>query len=251
MCGVNKFRRRWGQVTCPKCPCCGQNGPGQANEVEDALHVSRCHDKRVAEHWSSQLDSLSTWMTTNLTCPSIASIIIHVLWEVRRPLQPLYLDPRFRPALSSQRMIGPQGLLEGRITTKFSELQQQHLRRLRSRRSVKKWAGSLSAQLILIRHSMWLHRNEIAHSEASAQNLRLSNQTNQGIRKQFALGMQDLPKHIRPQLRQGITAVLELSLQERREWLELVSRERKATVRALSSQRRLMREFLHKHNLSD
>ena len=95
---------------------------------------------------------------------------------------------------------------------------------------------------------MWLHRNEITHSDASAQNLRLSQQTDQGIRKQFALGMQDLPRHIRPQLRQGITAVLELTLQERKEWLDLVSRERKATVRALSSQRRVLREFLHNNN---
>ena len=95
ICGVNKFRHRWGQVSCPKCPCCGQTGPGDEAAVEDALHVPRCPDTRVAAHWQEQIDKFAQWMVQNDSHPTLQQVLLHIIWEVRQPPSEIRVPSRF------------------------------------------------------------------------------------------------------------------------------------------------------------
>ena len=91
---------------------------------------------------------------------------------------------------------------------------------------------------------MWIHRNSITHSEESAQNIQLSAQINDGIKEQFSLGIQDLPAHVRPLLKDGLKKVLRQNLLDRQDWLQLVRLERRHASRAAKRQRKRLRRFL-------
>ena len=111
------------------------------------------------------------------------------------------------------------------------------------RRQVNQWATGLAREIVLIGFQMWEHRNSIQHSEESHQNRQLSLTINEGIRSQFKMGIQDLPRKIQPMLHPGLTAVLEGSLIERQTWLNLVSQERTLCRRSLTPQRSTFRAY--------
>ena len=66
------------------------------------------------------------------------------------------------------------------------------------------------------------------------ENRRLSEVTNAGIKREFQLGPQDLPTNIRPLLHVGTEGVLQRSLAERVQWLDLVKAEREQNTDLLT-----------------
>ena len=109
---------------------------------------------------------------------------------VRDPSKPSeqLLSPSLRPAFRSQMLIGCQGLLEGRLSTHWAVLQQQHFHRIGSRRSSRLWASRLIQQLILIGFYMWEHRNSVRHSDDNVNYRERSRQVNERIHSQFDMG---------------------------------------------------------------
>ena len=149
-------------------------------------------------------------------------------------------------AFRSQRCIGCQGLLEGRLSSKWIPLQQSYLRSLHSRRSASLWASRMSQQLIQIGFSMWEHRNSIKHSDLSLQAQARIRQVDAAIHSQFDMGAADLPQDIRPLLSGDRRRVLRKSLADKEVWLDLLRSERRAQRRSLRSQRRILRAFLQR-----
>ena len=111
MCGVGKFLKIWGEENHSGCPLCGAN--------EDHLHVPRCPHPKAKNHWDHCIHHFAAWMDTQQTAPAIKQAILEILKEIRQPSRPV---PRLYPpavdsAFRSQRCIGCQGLLEGRLSS--------------------------------------------------------------------------------------------------------------------------------------
>ena len=239
MCGVGTFMKLWGYSSDDRCPLCAQ-------EEETASHVPRCTDERAATKWQHQMEVLDHWFASHRTSPQVAASLFQFLQEVRSPngVPPSTDDPRFQPAFASQNRIGSLVLLEGRLSQHWLPLQQAYFQEIGSPRSVHTWASQLISQLLLIGHSMWLHRNSVRHSDDGVQNRDLSRQINAGIIQQFELGKKDLPPTYHQYLRAGLHCVLARPLVSRREWLQLVSSKRTRTRRESTPQRGIMQRFI-------
>ena len=243
MCGVGRWLRRWKWSTHDKCPICGVPD-------ETAHHVPRCPDTRAAKAWAEQIDVLAAWLSSHKTDPELSRIILHFLDRIRSPTaRVIHVSQPYRAVLDSQLIIGPQGLLEGRLSRLFRPLQDQFYHRTGSSRSSTLWASRLSRALIGVGYGMWQHRNSVQHLDQSVDNKTLSAQVNEGILAQFAAGTDDLPIHLHSIIRAGPVPILEQSLLDRQEWLTMLRLERANRERTLTPQRRLIRSFLCSHNL--
>ena len=244
-CGVGRWLKRWDSSACDKCPMGCKKPPHEVEET--ALHVPRCTSASATMAWENQIELLDQWLGSNLTIPAVHRLILALLQEVRQPdsLEMERVPAHLLPAARSQRIIGPQGLLEGRLSRYWAPLQADYYQRIGSHRSSSLWASRLSQQLILIGHAMWTNRNSIRHSEESVQNQRLSLQVNNRILRQFRMGAQDLPPLVRPMLRVSVRSVLERPLHARQEWANYISDERRDYRRALNKQRHILRSFFH------
>ena len=123
MCGVGRWLRRWKWSTHDKCPICGVPD-------ETAHHVPRCPDTRAAKAWAEQIDVLAAWLSSHKTDPELSRIILHFLDRIRSPTaRVIHVSQPYRAVLDSQLIIGPQGLLEGRLSRLFRPLQDQFYHR--------------------------------------------------------------------------------------------------------------------------
>ncbi|CAJ1966203.1 unnamed protein product [Cylindrotheca closterium] len=239
MCGVGKFKVRWGSADSAGCPCCG--------EFEDHLHVPRCMAPLTSAEWDRRTATLDQWLDAQVTDPAIKHAILHLFQGVCDLLLPCsrLVPVRLRRAFLSQQHIGYQGLLEGRLSVQLAALQEQYLQSRWSQRSPTLWVSRLSHQLILLGFYMWEHRNLVQHSEDNGQLRERSRLVNDGIHSQFDMGPTDLPKVVQRMLAVKHGTVLNKPLVDREEWLKLVRMERKAYRRALAPQRRILHRFFH------
>ncbi|CAJ1963136.1 unnamed protein product [Cylindrotheca closterium] len=239
MCGVGKFKVRWGTADSAACPCHG--------EFEDHLHVPRCMAPSASAEWERRTATLDQWLDTQVTDPAIKHAILYLLQGVRDPSLPRsrLVPVRLRRAFLSQQRIGYQGLLEGRLSVQWAALQEQYLQSRGSQRSPTLWVSRLSHQLILLGFHMWEHRNSVQHSEDNVQLRERSRLVNDGIHSQFDMGPTDLPKVVQRMLAVKRRTVLNKPLVDREEWLKLVRMERTAYRRALAPQRRILHRFFH------
>ncbi|CAJ1938568.1 unnamed protein product [Cylindrotheca closterium] len=239
MCGVGKFKVRWGYDTSAACPCCG--------EFKDHLHVPRCRAPSASAEWDRQTVALDLWLDTQVTDPAIKHALLSLLKGVCDPSLPsIRMVPGgLSSAFRSQQRIGYQGLLEGRLSRQWAPLQEEYLQSRGSQRSPTLWASRLSHQLILLGFQLWEHRNSVQHSEDNVQLQERSQQVNDGIHNQFDMGPTDLPKVVQRMLSVKRRTVLNKPLVDREEWLKLVRMERTAYRRALAPQRRILHRFFH------
>jgi len=241
MCGVVKFLKIWGDENHSGRPLCGEH--------EDHLHVPRCPHPKAKRHWDHCIRRFSAWTDTQRTAPAIKQGILEILKEIRQPPPPSRswsFSPAVATPFRSQRCIGCQGLLEGRLSSKWLPLQQSYLRSFHGRRSASLWASRMSQQLIQIGFSMWEHRNSIKHSDLSLQAQARIRQVDDAIHSQFDMGTADLPRDIRPLLFGDRRRVLRKSLADKETWLKLIRVERRAQRCSLRSQRRILRDFFHR-----
>ncbi|CAJ1951475.1 unnamed protein product, partial [Cylindrotheca closterium] len=239
MCGVGKFKVRWGSADSAACPCCG--------EFEDHLHVPRCMAPSASAEWDRRTVTLDQWLDAQVTDPAIKHAILHLLQGVRDPSLPSswVVPARLCSAFLSQQCIDYQGLLEGRLSVQWAALQEQYLESQGSQRSPTLWVSRLLHQLILLGFHMWEHRNSVQHLEDNVQLRERSRLLNDGIHSQFDMGPIDLPKVVQRMLAVKRRTVLNTPLVDREEWLKLVRMERTAYRRALAPQRRILHRFFH------
>ncbi|CAJ1957324.1 unnamed protein product [Cylindrotheca closterium] len=80
MCGVGKFKVRWGSADSATCPCCG--------EFKDHFHVPRCMVPSESAEWDRRTVILDQWLGVQVTDPAIKHAILHLLQGVRDPSLP-------------------------------------------------------------------------------------------------------------------------------------------------------------------
>ncbi|CAJ1962157.1 unnamed protein product [Cylindrotheca closterium] len=234
MCGTGKFKVLWGLETSAACPRCG--------DFEDHLHVPRCRAASATAEWDRCTAAFSAWLDLQLTGPSIKLAILQLLQGVCTP--PSFalrtISSSVWPAFLAQKVIGSQGLLEGRIASSWLPLQQQHYDKIRCRRSVPLWASRLSQQLISIGFYMWEQWNSVQHSDDNVQLRECHSAVNEGIHSQFDMGPDDLPKEIQLMLTCRCRVLRKL-LVDKEEWLKLLCQERRDFRRSMKAQRRSLR----------
>ena len=246
MCGVAKFRQRWGLDNTDLCPLCGK-------ATEDHRHVPRCPSLSATTQWHSSLCALQEWFDASNTSPPIADFVVSMLSSLRRddwvPPTMWYRFSSsdrllFDQARADQLRIGAQCLIEGLLASQWAPLQQRYFRSLGSRRSGAIWASNLSQQLILIGFQMWTNRNSVFHSDDNVAALAERNVLDSRIRDEFRAGSQGLPSHIRPLLRSSHQAiVLRFSNDDKVDWLQTVQSARRRARRSLNAQKRVLRDF--------
>ena len=134
MCGVGKFLHIWGQEKGNHCPLCG--------EAEDSRHVNRCTDPRAVAHWLHQLDRFGEWLESRSTDPAITEALLQLLHCYHGNLEWIGPHGEVGRAAARQWKGGPANLAEGLLVTDWAPLQQQHYRRIKSRRSgCIRWSG--------------------------------------------------------------------------------------------------------------
>ncbi|CAJ1959752.1 unnamed protein product [Cylindrotheca closterium] len=94
--------------------------------------------------------ALRTWMQTQQTAPEIEAFLFEYLKTVGQPSlgvttsQAWSRHPHlFQSAISSQAMLGAQGLLEGLVPSNWRHLQALHFSYIGSKKSANLWASRL------------------------------------------------------------------------------------------------------------
>ena len=245
MCGVGKWRQRWGVDPDNQCPLCG--------EPEDVFHVPRCPHATATKEWSARVTHLRDWMSSQQTAPEISASICQFLASIRGPPTALsrigrhVLSSRptlLRSAIQSQRRVGAQCLLEGLLSSKWALLQQHHFTAIGSKKSGSLWSSHLGGQLIMLGFHMWQHRNSVQHSDSNASLKWKHRDVDWGIREQFSMGRVDLPPTVAPMLRRHCREVLALPLNDREAWLKLIRRERRLARESIHRQQTCLKRFL-------
>ena len=242
MCSVGKFRLRWKHDSDDLCPRCGL--------PEDHRHVNQCSSTSANKTWKACIQDLHIWLDGQHTDPSITRYLLEFLSWNRNPgasAPPNAAsehNSKLVSAILEQAVIGPCGILEGLLSSKWALVQQEFFTNSGSRKSGGLWAARLVQQLLMIGFTMWEDRNDALHSDKSLKAIRQSREVNDAIRNQFRMGTKDLPLNIRPYLRTSLHNVLLRPLAVRQEWIRLVSRERSQFRRQVRKQQRVMTKWL-------
>ena len=111
-----------------------------------------------------------------------------------------------RAAALDQDKIGWQNLVEGKLTIKWRELQEDYYTRLGSQHLASSWASSLVSRLLELVHSMWKQQNAVDHKR-DKQGLQLESARESAIHEQFVLGTSGLACHNHHYIRWGKDSV--------------------------------------------
>lgn len=245
MCAVGKMRVRRKLVKQNRCPSCGK--------PEDHHHVPRCTSPGACLHWDKCAGEFTEWMHSFGTAPEIVESLANFLRLIREPehvwsarWQPgQVLDPgELRKAWESQLVIGPQGFLEGLLSTHWAPLQQAYFQQKGSRRSGRKWATSVAQKLIMIGFNMWEYRNSVFHSDQSVENKELSKQLDATIEAQVQKGPEGLSKPARHQLSLPLGRLLAKPLNQRVQWVKWIEAERSLEKQTTKGRRRILKKML-------
>ena len=158
-CSVGVMMKKRGFRTDSRCPRC-------KNPDESVIHVIVCQHPSASEIWNEQMSNLKQWLRSQKTNSNIIEAIIHNLKKLRKSggiYGHHYQDINMRKAVQEQNNIGWDHLLLGRISNRWSFLQDCHYKRIQSRRTGERWAANLIMKIWEVHWSMWNHRNESIH----------------------------------------------------------------------------------------
>ncbi|CAB9498981.1 expressed unknown protein [Seminavis robusta] len=225
-CGVGRsmhIRKIWDHSRCPRC----------AQPDENPKHVLLCPSRGARLTWAEALVSLDKHLRKLGTNQSLRYGIIEHLraWGKRSPphLGPLRAD--VRAALAEQTEIGWYNLLLGRISHRFTQLQDAHYKSLGNRRNGFRWTTAVIRKLLDISWDMWDHRNHIKHNDPHpAFDPQLRTTLNEEIRFQWSLGAASLRPEDRPLFRHGLDSIMEQTTTDKQQWLASVENARSAVA---------------------
>jgi hypothetical protein len=187
-CGVGKMMKIWGFRDKDNCPRCKK-----ANET--ALHVLTCQHETARGDWEVEIERLQEWFQHFKTDPHITNAIVHNLRKWRKSgglFGHHYQEPSIRKALQEQKDIGWDHFMLGRISQRWSTLQEKYYKRQKLRKTGDKWAEELIKEIWRIHCAIWNRRNEILH----------------GTGNHKVLGTKDFHKEIKEQLDEGYDLLL-------------------------------------------
>ena len=241
-CGVGVMMKKWGFRTDSRCPRC-------KNPDESVTHVIVCPHPSASSTWSEQLDNLKQWMRAQKTNSDIIDAIIRNVKKLRKSggiFGHHYQDTKMRKVVQEQNCIGWDHFMLGRISTRWSRLQDYHYKRIHSRRTGERWATNLIMKIWEVHWSMWQHRNECLHDTGNNEILG-SNTMEKEILRELKKGcalLQPTEKYLFSITK---TEVREWSAIRKQKWLRTICAARySSSIRHQSTQqsRTLMSDWL-------
>ena len=177
----NLVIRGHGQST--ECPCCG-------GETEDTDHLFQCPGEEMIKTYEDERDKIFDFLSAT-TSFTMRDHILDLLDSLRfgRELELDEETPSAKAAFHQSRM-GQRATLNGMWLNNWKEIQDSHLKRLKSKKSSKVWMIRLTLMIQNMTHTMWKTRNDAIHKqEDSTMNKRKHEDLDRDIENIF----RDLP----------------------------------------------------------
>ena len=105
-----------------------------------------------------------------------------------------------RECVEAQVAIGWVGFVEGLLTPKWAQLQEEYFRSLGFRRTGQRWAVNLSKQIWKLIFAMWDHQNSILFTKNKVDELSGLDKLKQAIIREKSLGIGDMHPSLLPYL---------------------------------------------------
>ena len=153
---TKRNQQRRGHSDNHKCPCCGES-------FENAVHIFQCKATEMTGTYNEAIDKISDYLYET-TSRAIRVSIMDTIDAVRNANTPVLLsnDTEATAAFHQQSM-GARALLNGLWLQDWISLQDQHYKKIHSRKSPRVWLVRLALLLQYAAHSMWRTRNEAIH----------------------------------------------------------------------------------------
>ena len=236
--------KQWESDICPQCGSC----------IESNWHVLWCTDSKAKSQRHQLTVNFDTWMTENQTHPALHRLIIMILQQGDTTsfsrCARSNIDPQITALAQEQDEIGMKNFFHGRISRKWSAMQDQHLRVnvSRSRRSGTSWAAGMIRMIYRWGHAQWKSRNDAVHKKDNEiAEVRLMNDTDQKIIKEFSSGFSGIragDQYVYDGL--DVEDVLTRRHEDKLVWLRHMEAVRKRATRAESTQMDQMRTFMER-----
>lgn len=145
-------------VGCPNCGC-----------VEDNKHLCVCMDEDRTRLFSKMTEKLSAWLNkSGKTDPELAYWIPkYTLARGTITFQDMgNMSPSVKRLAEEQDAIGWRNFMEGRLSSRFCEIQSVYLTDVECHLNGRDWMKSFISRLMQLTHSQWLYRNITLHDKA-------------------------------------------------------------------------------------
>ena len=188
ICGVGKMMKIWKYWDDSACLSCDES-------VETTHHVMLCPCVEHMLAWDEAIAGLEAWMVEVNMDPKI----LHCICWTLQSRDPSHLfvactENGTWAVVKEQDKIGWMNFLEGRISRKWQEWQEEYYLLHQSRWMVRTWVEGLVSNLLAIVHKMWITWNVVVH-QCNDQGLKVKEgeELNDAIAEQFNLGPLGLP----------------------------------------------------------
>jgi len=126
--------------------------------------------------------------------------------------------------------------LEGCISTRWREEQDQYLKVFKSRRSSKRWTTALITRLMTTAWDMWHHHNEALHNSEANKHEILKDNINQEIKHAYNQSMESAPTAAKKLFHRPLKKLLQFPRYYKKQWM--------ATLRAVQTRFQRQQEGL-------
>ena len=240
--GTGTKMKLWKQRDTDECPRC--------KEKEDSRHIIRCQDNEAEESFQQATKSLVLWIMQT-SSPDMKEAIVEVC-RAYRANQPAIGQAQWiqaiRNAMTNQRRLGPNSMMEGMVTHHWEQAQQVWLDYKSSNNCARRWTIQLIKKLMLVSWDMWLTRNALIHSKSKAREKLILHSLHNHMKEAHKEGRHNrfLPQLDKQTFKVPMATLLKTSEYYKRVWLRHARRTlRKDEMRMQSTQEiAVMRRWL-------
>jgi hypothetical protein len=201
------------------------------------------------------IDRIDAWMSNNQTAPEVRTVITTRLkqWSGNLLMTPIETTTYgLQDALTLQDEIGWDNFFEGRIATRWEQIQNEHYAWCRSRKSGRRWTIALITKLWDVAWDLWEHRIGIVHAKENEEILHGMATVDASIRDHFLRGPNGLPSRLQRLFQGTVDEILKAPIIYRQRWLQRVTIARARAIRRqndrYSNERHTMYTWLFGHN---
>ena len=219
-----KNMKRWNKRYKGDCPFCG-------HENEDNIHILHCSHDVPTQSWKTLLSEYDVRLAKLKTCYALRKAIILDLraWRNNKRYPPTSnMDDLLRSAIEEQRRIGWKTYLEGLITTKIFNYQQDYMAHSYPDKKPNTWAKKVIKAGWRILMEMWEKRNNKLHEPDVLQEMEGKKVLNKVVAKEWDVGLSNLPAFEFSHLfRLKLDKLMKKSIEGKKDWLVTVKMTRR------------------------
>jgi hypothetical protein len=141
-------------------------------------------------------------------------------WNTEQPMETENFSQPLRTTIIQQTKIGWRNMLEGFLAKRWAKHQEDHLEKIKSRRSSRRWTAALVKKLAEVTWQMWDHRNSVNNDKETAT---MSIEINWKIQEEYRTGFGNLSRAARKLAQQPQEQLKQKGLNYRQQWLRTIT----------------------------